>query len=493
MDRGYKSPGVSFTENEIFPEVAFPEDLTVGIVGGAAKGPMELTRIRSVQQLESVFGRFGTDGYAVWAARRVLLAGGTVLFQRVVGADAAKATTTVDGEAAPSVVFTAKEFDASLNGAVIQITVEGEKVNYSLTKDGAVIEVLNGMSTDKTHYSYFKKIIDEASKFTVEVGEAALANLTLTVRGGNDGIASLKDADYIGTGNKGLQVFKNPENIDIATLIVPGVSSPVVIAAAEEVINYRGDVMLLPDCPVGMIPTSVIGWVGDAEGGVKFNNAQVAVYYPWVYDVNPYTKEKMITPPSGWVAAQFIYNDKNAGQWFAPAGLQTDYARGRLSDAQGIEYEMSKEERDAIYEANINPIVKFYGKGIALWGNRTMLGTAAFASPSVYTSINVRRMVNYIRKLIISISMTELFNPNDSTTWKSWKQKVNPKLRAIKENRGISSYQIIMDASTVTANDIINGRMPGEIYVQPTRSAEFIPINFTVTQDSVIFTENEEV
>lgn len=503
-DRGYKSPGVSFSENEIFPEVKFPEDLTVGVVGGAIKGPLTLTRIQSASALEGTFGRFGNKDYALWAARKVILAGGIVLFQRVVGADAAYATTaTTEGEeteTTPPLTFVSKEYRSDLNDAIIQIKVNAEKkvLDYTLSKDGVVIETLGNLSLDKTEYSYFKNIIDRVSLFNVTVNSDEVADVTLTVRDGNDGISSLKTEDYIGTGNSGIQVFKNPENVDVSTLIVPGVSDTKLFEAVEEVIDYRGDLMYIPDCPVGQSPKQIIDWANETVGTTtwkyKFDSSQISLYYPWIWDTNPYTKERMITPPSGWVASKYVYTDKVAGQWFAPAGLQTDYARGKLEDALDVEYEMSKEERDAIYdEANINPIAKFYGKGIALWGNRTTLRTPQYQTPSVYTSINVRRMVNYIRKVIISISLTELFNPNDTTTWKSWKQKVTPKLRAIKENRGITAFQIVMDESTVTADDIQNGRMPGEIYIQPTRAAEFIPINFTVTQDSVIFSEVGEV
>ena len=500
-DRGYKSPGVLFTENEIFPEVKFPEDLTVGIVGGALRGPLTLTKIQSINVLEGVFGKFGNTDYALWAARKVISMGGIVLFQRVIGKDAAFATTKVPegeegSETNPGIVFVSKEYRSDLNGAVIQLKKNAEKntIDYTLSKDGYEIESYLNLSLDKNEYSYFKSILDRISLFNVTVETDDIQDVTLTVRGGDDGIASLAVEDYIGIGNSGVQVFKNPENVDVTTIIVPGVSDLKLFAAVEEVINYRGDVMYIPDCPKGMSPKMVIDWANETIGGdtwrYKFNSSQIALYYPWVYDTNPYTKERFLTPPSGWVASKFVYTDKYAGQWFAPAGLQTDYARGKLEDAVDVEYEMSKEERDALYdEANVNPIAKFYAKGIALWGNRTTLRTPLYRAPSVYTSINVRRMVNYIRKVIISISLTELFNPNDVTTWKSWKQKVTPKLRAIKENRGIVAFQVIMDESTVTAEDIMNGRMPGEIYVQPTRAAEFIPINFTVTQDSVIFSE----
>lgn len=505
-DRGYKSPGVLFTENEIFPEVKFPEDLTVGIVGGALRGPLTLTKVQSISALEGTFGRFGNTDYALWAARKVISAGGIVLFQRVIGKDAAFATTKVPegeasgSEAGPGLTFVSKEYRSDLNGSVIQIKKNAEKgtVDYTLSKDGVLLESLGNLSLDENDYSYFKNIIDRVSMFNVEVSTEEIQDVTLTVRDGDDGVSSLTIDDYIGKGNTGVQVFKNPENIDVTTIIVPGISDNKLFEAVEEVIDYRGDVMFIPDCPVGQTPKQIIDWANDTIGTetwrYKFDSSQIALYYPWVYDTNPYTKEKFLTPPSGWVASKFVYTDKYAGQWFAPAGLQTDYSRGKLEDAVDVEYEMSKEERDAIYdEANVNPIAKFYAKGIALWGNRTTLRTPQYKNPSVYTSINVRRMVNYIRKVIISISLTELFNPNDTTTWKSWKQKVTPKLRAIKENRGITAFQIIMDESTVTSEDIMNGRMPGEIYIQPTRAAEFIPINFTVTQDSVIFSEIGEV
>ena len=507
MAKDYMSAGVGFTEREIRPEVTSPESLSYGVIGGAKKGPLELTLITSTNQLKSVFGTSASTDFGVWAAKKILGNSNRVYFQRVVGEDAAKGTTpttitvtTGEGDEAVTetvavpVVFTTKEYDSTLEGAVINLTVVDGVVAYTATLGNTVLETLTGLGLDDTKANYLITVINKKSKyFDVAITEGeALADYTggtYTISGCDDGIDSLTAEDVAAA----FDAFSSSEMVDVSTVIAPGWSDVEVISAGKELVNYRGDVMYIPDCPKGLTPEQFKEWansIGDFQDNVNLDNEQFATYYPWVYDEDEATGETILTPPSGWAAAQFAYTDNVVGAWFAPAGVQGNNPRGLLQGARGLEHYLTKEERDMVYsECRANPIVKFYGRGIVLWGNKTMKKVESFETPSALSSINVRRLCNYIRKFVTDISLTEVFNPNDSATWNSWKLKINPRLRAIQENRGISEYQIKMDASTVTETDIVEGRMPGQIYIKPVRAVEWIPITFVVTSDSVEFSE----
>lgn len=503
MAFGYMSPGVGYTEEEVLPQVSGPETQSIGIVGGAVKGPLEMTLLTSSTQLNRLFGNASKDDFGVWAARKCLENSNSVYYQRILGPDAAKGSTAVTGggpETEPF-VFEAIDYDSTLEGVIISIEADDttKVARYKAVKGTEELESISGFSVDPTSPNYILSLFNKRSSlFTIKAGVAIpdpYTGQTVTIRGSNDGIDSLTVTDVIGSGNKGMQAYKNPNNIDISTMITPGWTDNEIVVAAKDVCDYRGDIMFIPDCPQGLTPDKIIEWVeakGDYDTRLPLELDFFAVYYPWVYD-RWEDNTDVLTPPSAWVASQYAYSDALAGSWFAPAGVQDGAARGLLRGARGLEYEMTKEEQDLVYGTSvINPIVKFFGKGIAIWGNKTTKRTELYEPGSAMKSVNVRRMCNYIRKIVISISLTEVFNPNDSITWKSWKLKLTPRLRAIQEGRGLSNFRIQMDETTVTEEDINNGRMPGKIWIRPIRAVEWIPITFTVTNDSVFFTEDEE-
>ena len=201
----------------------------------------------------------------------------------------------------------------------------------------------------------------------------------------------------------------------------------------------------------------------------------------------------MWAPPSVVATAVMVNSDSiSGGCYVAAAGFSE--GRGVVPHAIECEYELTKDQRDAwLGNGNVlNPIAHFKGLGIAVFGNKTTKRTPEYADESVFCSMNIRRMANYVRQLVIQVSMTELFNPNDSLTWASWKAKLNPLLKAIKDNRGIEDYKIVMDETTVTEDDVRMGKAPAIIYVKPLRALEFIAVTFAVTENGVIFTDNQE-
>ena len=101
--------------------------------------------------------------------------------------------------------------------------------------------------------------------------------------------------------------------------------------------------------------------------------------------------------------------------------------------------------------------------------------------------VNVRRLMLYIRKIIALSSRYALFEQNDYIAWGMWKDMVTPTFENLLSRRGVYAYRIVMDSSTVTQEDIDNYRMPGQIWLQPSKAAEMIPINFTLTKTGASF------
>ena len=193
------------------------------------------------------------------------------------------------------------------------------------------------------------------------------------------------------------------------------------IGRRNRITKSRGDVQVIIDPPNELSPQEVVNWAnGNGELNLRLDNGWFTVYYPWL-KVNVGGKLETV-PPSVLVASQWAYNDSVANCWFAPAGYGNDGSgrgRGYLAQATDVVVELSKEDRDTLYGAGnvVNPIAKFIGKGIILFGNKTTKRTKFGEAESMMSSLNVRRLCNYIRKMVISKSFNELFNPNDRFTW----------------------------------------------------------------------------
>ena len=272
------------------------------------------------------------------------------------------------------------------------------------------------------------------------------------------------------------------DDVDVNILCAPGYSEAAVINKAIQICESRGDCIFIVDAPFGLEPQDVADWHNGAstykEDHVAFNSSYAAAYWPWLKVYDEYNDRKVWVPPSGLIAGVYAYNDSQAETWFAPAGLN----RGRLTGPLAVEYAAGQGDRDMLYSNGnaINPIINIAKEGITVWGQRTLQRKA-----SATDRVNVRRLMNLIRKSITLATRYYVFESNDSQTWTQWKDMVNPYLMDIKNRRGLYNLLVVMDATTVTDEDIDNNRMPGIIYVQPTKSAEIIPISFVVTKTGV--------
>jgi hypothetical protein len=137
---------------------------------------------------------------------------------------------------------------------------------------------------------------------------------------------------------------------------------------------------------------------------------------------------------------------------------------------------LSQDDLDSLYDASINPIVAFPGTGFVVWGQKTLLQAA-----SSLDRINVRRLLIFLRRQVRQVANSLLFEPNTQATLDKFNALVNPILQRIQSGGGVDRYKVQIDTSTTTQADIENNTIRGKIYVQPTRTAEFISIDFVVT------------
>jgi phage tail sheath protein FI len=207
-----------------------------------------------------------------------------------------------------------------------------------------------------------------------------------------------------------------------------------------------------------------------------------AIYYPWIQIYDAYAKAYINVPPSGAVTSVYCNNDGVANAWAAPAGG----TRGKINFATDVERKLSDGDVSLISsdENIINPILKNPNFGILVFGQRT-----AQRVSSALDRVNVRRLMNLLKKTISASTAYFTFDQNDEFSWNKWVDMVEPKIQSIKDRRGVYDFKIIMDSTIVTESNIENYTMPGQVQIKPTRTAEFIPLSFMIMPDSAVFNE----
>ena len=180
----------------------------------------------------------------------------------------------------------------------------------------------------------------------------------------------------------------------------------------------------------------------------------------------------MQVPPSVAVLGAYALNDRIGHPWYAPAG----FTRGALNAIESTSVKFNRTNLDDLYDSDINPITSFPGTGITVWGQKTLLQRA-----SALDRINVRRLLISVRRSVRNIANSLLFEPNREETLEKFSSLVNPVLQRVQELSGVDRYKVIIDTTTTTQADVENNTIRGKIFLQPTRTVEFVALDFVVT------------
>ncbi|MDB4489897.1 phage tail sheath subtilisin-like domain-containing protein [bacterium] len=285
----------------------------------------------------------------------------------------------------------------------------------------------------------------------------------------------------------GLYAFQNPESIDINLLATPGFSSGAVIGTALQVSESRGDVLYLIDPPFGLRPQQVVDWHNGmllSDLSAAINSSYGALYWGWLKSFDQFSNDEIWIPPSGHVSAVFSRTAREAEQWFAPAGLR----RGRLLTALDVEYSPTQAERDLLYGSGnaVNPIVKFPQDGIVVWGQRTMQRT-----DSALDRVNVRMLLIFVKKNMTELLRQYIFEPNDRVLWKQVSATLIPFLADIQSRRGLNGFKVVVDETNNTPERIDRNELWVSVFLQPTKTVEFVVLNLVVLRSGASFSAEE--
>jgi len=285
---------------------------------------------------------------------------------------------------------------------------------------------------------------------------------------------------------KAINSVSNPDDFDINLVSVPGIvrrhhsyvfDKVVDMVEAREDAFFIGDVVgVTYNSGTGQVSTDSISQAVEQAGNLDSN--YVGTYYPWVKTIDSRTNRLTAVPPSVLMPGIYAANDAVAAEWFAPAGLN----RGGIVGAVSVLNRLTHAERDTLYEGKVNPIAAFPGEGIVAFGQKTLQDRA-----SALDRINVRRLLIKVKKYIASTSRYLVFEQNTAQTRGRFLNTVNPYLEGIQQRQGLYAFRVVMDETNNTPDVIDRNILAGQIFLQPTKTAEFIVLDFNILPTGASF------
>jgi len=295
--------------------------------------------------------------------------------------------------------------------------------------------------------------------------------------------------------SKAIDIVADPEVVECNLMTIPGVSTPGLTSKLISTCEARGDALAIIDLENDYKPR---GWDTTAESA-RLPNVDLAIsslksrglsssygcaFFPWVQVSDELSNRKIWMPPSVVALGTMASSAAKSELWFAPAG----FTRGGLSAGAGglpvsqVRLRLNSKERDALYEANINPIAQFPAEGIVVFGQKTLQVT-----PSALDRINVRRLMIHVKKEVSRMAATTLFDQNVQATWNRFLGKAEPFLDSVQTRFGLTEYKIILDETTTTPDLVDRNIVYAKVFLKPARAIEFIAIDFVITNTGASF------
>ena len=300
----------------------------------------------------------------------------------------------------------------------------------------------------------------------------AIPSVASTVATPSTNIQGIHPADY----NVAINLLENTDAYDFNVIYAPGLTSQNASSQVSSMLlvaQGRGDNIAVVDMVgYGQQINTVI------NQAVSYDNSYGATYWPWVQIRSRETGKVNFVPASTLVPAVYEYNDKVSAEWFAPAGLN----RGSLSTVLQPERKIGVNDRNLLYQGKVNPIATFPGVGTVIYGQKTLQ-----QKPSALDRVNVRRLLIALKSYIGQLGEQIVFEPNTQVTRNKFLSQVNPYLESVQQRQGLYAFQVVMDESNNTPDVVDRNQLVGTIYLQPTKTAEFIQLDFNILPTGATF------
>jgi phage tail sheath protein FI len=443
----------------------------------------------------SVYGFFNNGGSAAYVVRVGGAEGGVAGEKRQLAAGAtsgSKAITT--GEPAQLGGFRVAATTPGSGPLTVEVADadgEGPAERFKLViKEGDTVAETFDVSAKKGGRNYVVTQVKERSKLIV-LEEAAPAaqlvrpeNQSLTLpaapaapsEAAAPGGRPVTPAQYLGdsadrTGFGGLEALDEISMVAVPDLMAAYQRGAIDLESVKAVqlgliahCELMGDRMAVIDPPPGLNARDIRKWRMETS---NYDSRYAALYYPWIKVFDPASGQSRVIPPSGHVAGIWARNDSERGVHKAPAN---EIVRGAVD----LELQITRGEQDLLNPIGINCIRSFPGRGIRVWGARTL------ASDPAWRYLNVRRYFNYLEESILVGTQWVVFEPNDEALWARIRRNISAFLvnewrnGALFGSRPEEAYYVKCDAETNTPESVDLGRVVCEIGIAPVKPAEFV-------------------
>lgn len=270
-----------------------------------------------------------------------------------------------------------------------------------------------------------------------------------------------------------LSIVSNEEEVTGKELYIPGVSDPSIVSKAASVVEERKDMLYVADM------FNINDNIADAiEKASTIDSSYCATYFPWVKIYDAVERKNVFVPPSVMVSEVLSKIDATGNSWDAPAGMN----RGVVDRVLDTYVDLNSNDRENLYNYNINPIAKFQNFGVVIWGQKTLQ-----KKPSKLDRINVRRLILDIKHFVRRISLNMVFEQGGHDMWNWFINEVTPYLQSIKNNGGLYDFSVTMDESLNTPETESRGFLYGNIRLVPQAVGEFWDISIVISHTGLEF------
>ncbi len=313
-----------------------------------------------------------------------------------------------------------------------------------------------------------------AGTFTGGVGSVIPTGRTMNLYGdiNSTDTQGLIGSDY----DNMLNLLSNQDDYQFNLLVTPGLIDTAQTSQMTTALNntqMRGDSIYIMD----LVPYASTITAANTQANAR-NSSYGAAYWPWLQTIDPDMGDQVFVPASAMIPGVYAFNDNAAEPWFAPAGIN----RGGLTTVIRPERKLSQSNRDSLYQNKVNPIASFPGVGTVVYGQKTLQRQA-----SALDRVNVRRLLIQLKSYIGQVAQTLVFEQNTAATRNNFLSIINPYLETVVQRQGLFVFKVVMDDSNNTPDVIDRNQMIGAIYLQPTKTAEFIILDFNVLPTGATF------
>jgi Bacteriophage tail sheath protein len=502
----YLSPGVYIEEVESGSRPIEGVGTSVAaFIGFAQKGPFnEPTLVTNWTQFTTIFGDFVEGTYLASSVYGYFANGGGVCYVVRIGSEdgedgkegsGGQGRVAGGGTTAPLGPYTVR----ALPGVTGQISVEvadpegedppAEAFTLIVRRDGEVAETFPNVTTKRSKDNVVTRVKAQSQLIGLEGAAKGAAparpdGQTVTLAGAAPAPApatgsapAVLSADaYVGdpdqrTGFGGLEAVEEVTMVaapDLMSAYERGaLDRETVIAVQQGLITHceaMGDRIAILDPPPGLSPQQIRAWRQETTG---FESKYATLYYPWLKVFDPGLGRNAFVPPSGHIAGIWARNDETRGVHKAPAN---EVVRG----AVGLQTQLTKGEHDLLNPIGLNCVRAFPGRGIRVWGARTL------SADQGWRYLNVRRLFNYLEESILAGTQWVVFEPNDDALWARIRRTVSAFL--VNEWRkgalfGLTpdeAFYVKCDRETNPPESIDAGQVICEVGVAPVKPAEFV-------------------